>query len=328
MGVNATKTVNRSSDTVKDKNFKMQKALLTVMLLVSACGFTIAQVSGIKGKITDDNGQVLPYATIYIRNLKTGTSSNIEGNFNYPLARGKYDIIFKYIGYESQLKFVEIKSGYLEIDIRLKPQAIMLKNVEVKAGKEDPAYSIMRKAIAKSKFHTQQVDKFKTRVYMKGSGRVIDVPFFLRKAMAKEGVDSTMAFTSESVSIIEYERPNKVTQRVIAVNTQGDDNGTGPEDFLTSSFYEPDVNGSISPLSPKAFAYYRFGYEGAFEERDYVINKIKVTPRSRGDKVFEGTIYIVDQYWSIHSLDLRTSELGINFRIKEVYSPIDGQAWP
>ena len=59
----------------------------------------------------------------------------------------------------------------------------------------------------------------------------------------------------------------------------------------------------------------------------HLINKIKVTPRSRGDNVFEGTLYIVDQLWSIHSLDLSTYIWGILFRINQVYQPVEENVW-
>ena len=57
-----------------------------------------------------------------------------------------------------------------------------MQEVEVRAGKEDPAYTIIRKAIAKSKFHRLQVQHYSARVYVKGAGRVKDVPFLLGSA--------------------------------------------------------------------------------------------------------------------------------------------------
>lgn len=301
-----------------------------ILALIASLALSVSharQSSGVQGTVSNEAGESLPFATVYIRNLNTGTATNAEGRFEVRLAPGKYDLVFKYIGYEAQVIFVEVGQGFETLDVRLKTQTIMLRNVEVRAGREDPAYTIMRKAIAKSKFHTQQLDSYEAKLYMKGSGRVIDVPFFLRKAMEKEGVDSTMAFVSESVSVLNYERPNKITQQIIAVHSQGEDNDTGPEEFITASFYEPEVNGSISPLSPKAFSYYRFTYEGSFQERGYEINKIQVTPRSPGDNVFEGTLYIVEQLWSIHSLDLKTSEFGLDFTVKEVFAPVEDKAW-
>lgn len=52
-----------------------------------------------------------------------------------------------------------------------------------------------------------------------------------------------------------------------------------------------------------------------------------MTPRSRGDNVFEGVIYIVEDWWSIHSLDLKATKMGINFHINQLYTPIEDKAW-
>lgn len=281
----------------------------------------------IKGTIRDPEGEPLPFATIYIRNIETGTTTNSEGYFEYNLPSGKYDLVFQYLGYKSQVKFVEVLSESVETNIVLAPHTFMLKDVVVQAGKEDPAYTIMRKAIAKSKYHLQQLDSYTSQVYIKGSGRLIKSPFFLRKEIAKEGIDSTTAFVSESIREVKYTRPNIYEENVISIRSSGDDNNTSPDGFINGSFYEPKIADAISPLSPKAFGYYRFEYLGTFKDRDYEVSKIRVIPRSKGDGVFSGEIFIVEDYWSIHSLDLKTTYLGIEFDISQIYNPIENKAW-
>ncbi|MDZ7848755.1 MAG: DUF5686 family protein [Owenweeksia sp.] len=68
---------------------------------------------------------------------------------------------------------------------------------------------------------------------------------------------------------------------------------------MNTSFYKPIVSEAISPFSPKAFSYYKFRYTGNFNERGSKIHKIEVKPRSAGEKVFEGTIFIRDEFWNI-----------------------------
>jgi hypothetical protein len=84
---------------------------------------------------------------------------------------------------------------------------------------------------------------------------------------------------------------------------------------------------AVSTLSPKSFSYYRFEYLGSFRDRNFEISKIKVTPRSQGDNVVEGIIYIVEDWWSIHSLDFNITKLGISFKVKQIYNPIEDKAW-
>ncbi|MFK7983182.1 MAG: DUF5686 and carboxypeptidase regulatory-like domain-containing protein [Saprospiraceae bacterium] len=289
----------------------------------------VLYAGGINGTITDTNGQPIPYATIYVKELGTGTTSNSEGNYVYRLAAGVYNVTFQTIGYETVVKRINVSNAFVTTNIILKEQTYELAQVEVTSGGRDPAYTIMRKAIAKAKFHTNQLDGYTTQVYIKGSGRLIDSPFFLRKMIAKEGVDSTFAFTSESVNQVTYTRPNKYEEKVISVYTTGnaDNDNVDPNGFINASFYESDIAGSISPLSPKAFAYYKFVYEGFFVDRGKEIDKIRVIPRSKGDNVFSGTLNLIDGEWAIHSLDLSTYVTGVKINTKQVYAPIEEKAW-
>ena len=50
-------------------------------------------------------------------------------------------------------------------------------------------------------------------------------------------------------------------------------------------------------------------------------------PRSRGDTTFAGYIYIVEDLWSIHSLDLEVYKLGIRFDVDQIYAPIKEDVW-
>lgn len=305
----------------------MRIQLIRALLVALTISISAFGQSGIKGTIKSSSGDLLPFATIYIRNIETGTTSNDVGQYEYNLKPGKYDLVFQYLGYESQVKYVEVGAGFSEVNVQLKETALVLREVEVRAGKEDPAYTIMRKAIAKADYHRNHLDKYSCEVYIKGSGRLIDSPFFLRKAIAKEGVDSTTAFVSESISVVTYTRPNQYDERVISVRSIGEGNNTSPNGYIQGSFYESKIANAISPLSPKAFGYYKFEYLGTFMDRGYAVSKIRVIPRSKGDDLFAGTISIVEEAWSIYNVDLKTSYYGIIFEIKQIYDPIENKAW-
>jgi len=306
-------------------NISLKKITPLLLLTSLFCANLLAQ--GIKGTITDEKGEPLPYTTIYIKQLGTGTSTNLEGKYSYKLKPGSYDISYRYMGYTAIERKIEVINDFVEVNLQMQGQIIELKEVQVNSKREDPAYAIMRKAIAKSKYHILQVDAYTSKVYIKGGGRLKDYPFFLRKAIENEGVDTSTVFTTESISEIEYTRPNTIKERVVSVRKSGDDNSTSPNGYITGSFYEPKIASAISPLSPRAFAYYRFKFEGSYGEKGSEINKIKVIPRSKGDDVFAGYMYIVDNVWSIHSLDLFTYKQGIRFRINQIYEPIEENVW-
>lgn len=296
------------------------------LLALTIGGQLIAQ--GIKGKIQDDEGNPLPFASIYVKQVGTGTSTNLEGNYELPLSKGTYDVTFQFMGYVSQQKQIIVSGGYTTLNITMQTQVYSLPTVTVTSNAEDPSYTIMRKAIAKAKYHLLQNDEYAAQVYMKGTGQLTKVPWFLKKTLEKEGVDTSRVFTSESVSEIAFKRPNTFSEKVISVRASGENmDNANPNAYINSSFYLPKVVGGISPLNESAFNYYKFEYQGSFRERGFEINKIKVTPRSKGDQVFEGTIFIREDFWNIHSLDLTTSVYGFEIRIQSIYAPVQDDIW-
>ncbi len=303
------------------------KSFFTAFLTLHLFFSTSALAGGIRGTIKGDDGAILAFASVFVKQTSAGGATDMEGRFELSLPPGQYDVLFQYLGYETTQRKIEVGSGFVDLNIVLKTQVVVLQNVIIKAGKEDPAYTIMRKAISKAKYHTQQLDNYTAKVYIKGKGQLKDYPWFAKKAVEKEGITKDRVFISESVSEIKYTRPNKFEEKVIAVYTKGKDRNTSPNQFVFGSFYESEIAEVVSPLSPKAFSYYKFEYLGSFKDNQYEISKIKVTPRSNGDNVFEGIIFIVEDWWTIHSLDMRTVKLGIKFKVKQIYNPIEDKAW-
>ena len=299
-----------------------------VAVIIALLAAIASYAGGIKGTIKAEDGTPLAYATIYVKQIETGVASDLNGRYEVSLKPGTYDVLWQYLGYESVIKKVEVTEDWTVIDVTMKTHVVVLQGVTVKAGKEDPAYTIMRKAIAKAKYHTQQLDSYTARVYIKGKGQLKDYPWLAKKALEKEGITKDRVFIQESVSDIKYTRPNKFEEKVIAVYTTGkNETKASPNAYVFGSFYEPEIAETISPLSPKSFSYYRFEYIGTFKDRGFDVSKIKVTPRSKGDNVVEGIINIVEDWWSIHSLDFNVTKLGISANVKQIYNPIEDKAW-
>ncbi len=299
--------------------------LCLTVLLLGVWDFSAAQ--GIRGKVATLDGEPLPFASVYIRNLEDGVPTNENGRYEFRLKPGYYDVIVQFLGYKSQLETVEILDSWVELDFSLEPQIYNLSEVEVRAGAEDPALTIMRKAISKAKYHRMQLQTYSTTVYLKGTGQLTDAPFFMKKTLEQEGLKLNEAYTSESVSRITFTLPDKVEEKVISIRTNGDNQGTSPAPYIQTSFYQDQINEIVSPLSRYAFQYYQFKYEGSFFDQNVMVSKIKVTPRARGERVFEGYVYIIEGLWAIHSLDLKTSLLGFQITAKQQYAPVAENVW-
>ncbi|WP_215226270.1 DUF5686 and carboxypeptidase regulatory-like domain-containing protein [Echinicola shivajiensis] len=307
--------------------------MLKTFYFIFICLFTtfflsiLALGQGIKGKVMNEAGEPLAYASIFIRNLNDGVPANQEGAFEIELAPGYYDVIVQHLGYKFSQKTVVVNDLWEEIEFVLEPQMYALEEVEIRDDAEDPALTVMRKAIAKAKYHRLQVDEYSMKVYIKGTGELTDAPFFLRKKLKEEGVALNEAYTSESVSEITFKQPNEISEKVISIRTTGESNQTSPAPYIGASFYADKINEVVSPLSKSAFAYYRFKHEGTFYENGVLINKIRVVPRSRGEQVFEGHVYIIEDIWAIHSLELRTSFMGFDIGVRQQYAMVAKDVW-
>src|ERR1700733_8080487 len=99
----------------------------------------------ISGKITDGNDKAVPFASVYIKNTTKGTSANSEGEYVLQLKPGVYEVQFKAVGYKQETRKLNISASQV-LNIALKTETYQLKDVVVRAGGEDPAYAIIRKA--------------------------------------------------------------------------------------------------------------------------------------------------------------------------------------
>ena len=54
----------------------------------------------ISGVISNQNGEPLPFASVYIKNTTYGVSSNAFGEYFIELKPGKYTIVYSYIGFQ------------------------------------------------------------------------------------------------------------------------------------------------------------------------------------------------------------------------------------
>ena len=318
----------------------------TLLLFFALCSTLALAQTGLRGTVKNAQGEALPFAAVIVKGTETsarphGTITNAEGRYEIALAPGKYEIVFQYLGFQTIQKSTEIATGLTTLDATLEEQAFRLAEVQTKAGNEDPAYTIMRRAIAKSRFHQLQVQRFKARVYTKSSFTVIDLPNLAEMAFRKQLKEAEkeanfkvgVPMLNETVAEVSFTQPNTFRQRIIANrNSQGD--FLSPNQFYNASFYSPTIANTVSPLSPKAFAYYKFEYKGTFREpgpdgKTVEVSKIQVIPRQYGEGVFRGTIYILENTWAIHSLQLETvNNIGISITVRHVCSPIQGVWMP
>ncbi len=119
------------------KNKKSMFVVAFLMLYGISKGYAGNEVGngGINGRVVDAQSQVLPGASIYVKELKSGVISDNNGYFTLPeLSPGKYTLEVSYLGYEPFKLVVNVSGNkMLERNVVLKENnGISLPEIQVK----------------------------------------------------------------------------------------------------------------------------------------------------------------------------------------------------
>lgn len=116
----------------------------------------------ISGTITDKmNGESLLGATVYVRELETGTATNLYGFYSISLAPGTYALIYSYIGYQTIEKKIE-----LEKNITL--------NIEMNVKEE-----MLQEVVIQGEINRENLKKAETSVFRMDTRTIQQIPAFM-----------------------------------------------------------------------------------------------------------------------------------------------------
>ncbi len=275
------------------------------------------------GNITNTKNEPLSFVNIFIENTYNGTTSNEDGFYELNISEPKtYTIVYSFLGFKTVKKQISINSFPFTLDIVLEETSVSLNEVLINS-EINQADIVMRKAIATRQNNLEKINSYKANFYSRGLIKIKDAP---KKILGQDidlpGLDSTRSgifYLSETLSKIQYLRPDKLKETITASKVSGDNTGFSFNNAIDVdyNFYNntiPFGNAIISPIANNAFNYYNFKLEGTFyDARNTLINKIKVTPKRKNDPVFEGYIYIVEDQWNIFALELDIT--GVQARI-------------
>jgi hypothetical protein len=289
----------------------MNKFFQILFLLIT----TIVQ-SQITGIVKDTSGQPLPYVNIFIENTYKGTTSNEDGYFELNISKtGNHTVVFQFLGYKTLQKKLEISQFPHAIDVVLEEENINLNEVVIDA-KENPANQIIKAAIAKRQLHLEKLNAYTADFYSKGIIRIVDAPenFMGQDVGDFDGaLDSTrtgILYLSETMSKIKYLKP-ELFESVTASKVSGNSTGISFNSAMDVDFnlYNNTVNINndiISPIADYAFNYYKYKLEGEFyDDEGHLIHKINIIPKRENDRVFSGSIYIVEDTWALYGIDIQ-----------------------
>lgn len=113
------------------------KKIFLLAFSMAVCLTAFSQFSILRGTITNaGNGETVAFANILVKELGTGTSSDLDGQYVLELPPGKYTLQLSFIGFSNlEISEIELIVGETKIlDIQLSEETEILKEVVVTAA--------------------------------------------------------------------------------------------------------------------------------------------------------------------------------------------------
>jgi hypothetical protein len=314
-----------------------------IYLLLTVFIGMYAQAATISGTVTQKNGPALPYSSILVKGSTQGVSANNNGKYQIQLSPGEYILVCQHVGFKTVERKITVGATDQSVDFQLEQQQYDLKEVVIQSGGEDPAYAIIRKAIAKREEHLKELRSFQCEVYLKGQLQTRNYPDkILGKKVDFGDNDSSkrkMIFLSESVARLSVQEGGKQKVEVLSTRVSGNSNSFGFANPEIISLYDNIIDlgdelnprGFISPIADNALNFYRYKLEGSFFENGKEINRIQVIPKRVYEPLFSGHINIVEDDWHIQTVDLlllKKQQMQIldTLKLQQLFVPLQ-QTW-
>lgn len=116
----------------------MKLNIVMLMFTMFVVTVTNAQSSSLLGRVSDENGEPLPGANVYVKEIEKGTASNSSGNYQFSNIRyGTYTVEVSFIGYDTKRRIVQIGAGENTVDFVLSPKDVVLQGLVVTAQKRE-----------------------------------------------------------------------------------------------------------------------------------------------------------------------------------------------
>jgi len=190
--------------------------------------------SVVSGKITDAKGKPVPFASVYVENSTIGVSANYEGKYFMELPKGKYTLIYSFLGFETKKKEISIsKNQHLKINITLIANISAIDEVEIIANKIDRAKIIMSNVRNRRKELLNNINNYKCDIYAKSS---FEKEYIIKDTILgdlSEIKDINEYLKKDKLNLIEYiaeayyKKPNKYKENIIAYHDFSEEKPNG-----------------------------------------------------------------------------------------------------
>lgn len=281
----------------------MKHCLLILIALFISAPNSFSQTFKLIGHVSDsETGLPLPYATVQVKENNTGTTTNSDGRFSLELPKGEYSVTVSFVGYQSKSSRITVP-GDNQLQLALVPYSVIMPEVVIGSGNEDPAYGVIRKAIAKKTENRDGLARYSYEAYAKkifnsaGEIALIDEAFVdgyvVPGKWTKEIPLAT--FKSENLRSKAGRNINMTEMKINSIDFSGE---------------EIQVMGNRVhlPLSDDAFNYYKYRLSDTRKSGDDLIYTIEVIPASDIRPLLKGRIVIAGGSYALIGVELSNNE--------------------
>lgn len=305
----------------------MRKKLFCIVLfLLLSCG-SFAQYILSGNVVSSKNSEPIPFAIVYVAELKQGIMCDNDGNFQLKLQPATYNLTFRSPGFLSTERIVNLSSND-EIRIELTPTEKYSDRDTLKSNIQSTelANDIMKQVMMLTPVYERALETYDASAYTKASIRINKLPLLIRNysfAGIKLKNYLNKQYFKEWDLKIKYKDPNEYKQNVVAyrssVPTELESlRAQKDRSFTSNIFGSLQVNkNDINPLRPEGLEFYDYTLENIEEQDNNMVYHIGFKQKAGLGLLYSfGDIYIESKQWNVLSLIKQTSMLG--GRVKQV----------
>lgn len=131
------------------------KPLLLILLLLPFGVFAQNEKTTISGYVKDNkNGEGLIGASVFVKELLTGTTTNTYGFYSLTLPKGKYTLVISSVGYRKSIKDVNLDNDNVSLNVEVQEDGQELAEVVVNAKREDDNVQAIEMSVNKIEMKT------------------------------------------------------------------------------------------------------------------------------------------------------------------------------
>jgi len=324
------------------------------------CSTAVGQIT-LRGRIIDGvTLQPIAFANLSLKDGRTGTTTEIEGNFTLAISSGYTDSIYvSHVSYQKRVLPLSYFQAHSEI--HLQPSATQLHEVGIVASRlENPAFAIIRKAIGNKKENDpsnlksyEYISYNKFLVTMSENSRRMDS--IINKLKSRPDtvklkkrqkqllkfdslVNTTHFFLSESITEKQVINPDKEKEKLLALQVSGYKSPIFTNvatDYQPFSFYKDNISllgkDFVNPISRGTFNRYEFYLRDTTYFGKDTVYIIQFKPRAgRLFNGLKGIVSICTDGYAIKNIIASSADPSMltSIRIQQNYDKVDGHWFP